>query len=167
RRTLRNCERAFGEMRPLIFVGGRGTDHNTSERVRGFRAAHEDMGVPVDDTHILTCGYAPEKAERALSKLVENGAPLPQGMFVNSTISLEGVLRWTRRRRLEGPFEPVLGCFDWDPVVQLLDDRIEMVRQDVPSMLQAIFEIIESGAAGEGVIQVPTLFFGNGSPVEA
>lgn len=167
RRTLRNCERTFGEMTPLIFVGGRGTDHNTSERVRGFRAAHEDMGVRVDDSHILTCGYAPEKAERALSNLVEGDAPIPQGMFVNSTISLEGVLRWIRERKLDGPFEPVLGCFDWDPVVQLLDDRIEMVRQDVPTMLQAIFEIIESGSTKEGVVQVPTLFFGAGSQAGA
>ncbi|HSX74146.1 MAG TPA: LacI family DNA-binding transcriptional regulator, partial [Shinella sp.] len=89
RRVLVNCEREFGEKSPLLFVGGRGSDHNTMERVRGFRDAHGEAGVPVDETLVMTCGYAPEKAENAMKLLAERKNPLPRGMFVNSTISLE------------------------------------------------------------------------------
>ena len=43
RRVLANCEREYGEKAPLLFIGGRGTDHNTMERVRGFRDAHRGV----------------------------------------------------------------------------------------------------------------------------
>lgn len=157
RRVLANCEKEYGEKTPLLFVGGRGTDHNTLERVRGFRDAHAEAGVAVDETLVLTCGYAPEKAESAMKQLAERTGDLPRGMFVNSTISLEGVMRWIRRSGHYADRVPQLGCFDWDPFVAMLGDHIEMVRQDVPRMLEAVFAIIESGATGPTVVQIPPI----------
>lgn len=157
RRVLVNCEREFGEKSPLLFVGGRGSDHNTTERVRGFRDAHAEAGVTVDETLVMTCGYAPEKAENAMKQLAERKNPLPRGMFVNSTISLEGVMRWIRRSGHYADRVPQLGCFDWDPFVAMLGDHIEMVRQDVPKMLEAVFDIIDSGATELTVVQVPPI----------
>lgn len=157
RRVLANCEKEFGERFPLLFIGGRGTDHNTSERIRGFRAAHAEANVEVDETLILPCGYAPEKAESAMQQLAESGPALPRGMFVNSTISLEGVMRWVRRSGHYAKGVPHLGCFDWDPFVAMLGDHIEMVRQDVPGMLHAVFEIIDSGTAEPKVVHIPPI----------
>lgn len=157
RRVLDNCEREFGEKSPLLFVGGRATDHNTFERVRGFRAAHEGSGIKVDEALILTCGYAPEKAENAMRQLAEGGDVLPKGMFVNSTISLEGVMRWIRRSGQYGAGMPYLGCFDWDPFVAMLGDHIEMVRQDVPKMLETVFEIIDSGTTEMKLVHIPPI----------
>lgn len=157
RRVLANCKREFGEKSPLLFVGGRGSDHNTMERVRGFRDAHAEAGVMVDETLVMTCGYAPEKAENAMKQLAERKEPLPRGMFVNSTISLEGVMRWIRRSGRYADRVPQLGCFDWDPFVAMLGDHIEMVRQDVPKMLEAVFGIIDSGATDRTVVQIPPI----------
>ncbi|TAA64695.1 LacI family DNA-binding transcriptional regulator [Shinella sp. JR1-6] len=157
RRVLANCKREFGEKSPLLFVGGRGSDHNTMERVRGFRDAHAEAGVTVDETLVMTCGYAPEKAENAMKQLAERKEPLPRGMFVNSTISLEGVMRWIRRSGRYADRVPQLGCFDWDPFVAMLGDHIEMVRQDVPKMLEAVFGIIDSGATDRTVVQIPPI----------
>ncbi|MCK9550370.1 LacI family DNA-binding transcriptional regulator [Aquamicrobium sp.] len=162
RRVLVNCRQRLGQALPLLFIGGRGNDHNTSERIRGFRAAHEEVGIEVDENHILACGYAPEKAEGALGALAQREGVLPQGMFVNSTISLEGVMRWIRR---SGHYEgraPVMGCFDWDPFAALLADDIEMVRQDVPQMLAAVFDIIENGAPRDTRIEIPPVFVTHG-----
>lgn len=155
RRVLANCKKEYGVMTPLLFIGGRGTDHNTSERIRGFRAAHAEAGVAVDEALVLACGYAPEKAEAAMRQLAEKTGTLPRGMFVNSTISLEGVMRWIRRSGHYTDRMPMLGCFDWDPFVAMLGDHIEMVRQDVPGMLQAAFEIIDSGNSELKVVQIP------------
>jgi len=160
RRILANSERKLGQASPLLFIGGRGSDHNTAERVRGFRAAHEEAGVAVDEGHILACGYAPEKAENALDALASQEARLPQGMFVNSTISLEGVMRWIRRSGHYEERPPVMGCFDWDPFAALLGDDIEMVRQDVPGMLNAIFDIIDNGSGQRSLIEIPPVFMG-------
>ncbi len=157
RRVLANCEKEYGAKTPLLFVGGRGSDHNTVERVRGFRDAHAEAGVAVDETLVLTCGYAPEKAENAMKQLAEKTDTLPRGMFVNSTISLEGVMHWIRSSGRYADGVPHLGCFDWDPFVAMLGDHIEMVRQDVPKMLKAVFAIIDSGATDLTVVQIPPI----------
>lgn len=158
RRIMLNSRARMGEARPLLFIGGRASDHNTSERIRGFRTAHDDIGVPVDESHILASGYAPEKAEASLASLARTEGALPNGMFVNSTISLEGVMRWIKRSGHYGGQAPVIGCFDWDPFAALLGDDIEMVRQDVKSMLEAVFSIIESGVTDEMLVEIPPIF---------
>ncbi|TBA37968.1 LacI family DNA-binding transcriptional regulator [Rhizobium ruizarguesonis] len=158
RRILVNSERKLGAARPLLFIGGRGSDHNTVERVRGFRAAHADIGVAIDERHILTCGYAPEKADISLQALAMAERELPSGMFVNSTISLEGVMHWIKRSGHYVNHSPVIGCFDWDPFAALLGDQIEMVRQDVQGMLSAVFEVIDHGAKGASLIEIPPIF---------
>src|SRR5690606_6497854 len=56
RRVLANCEREYGEKAPLLFIGGRGSDHNTIERVRGFRDAHAEAGIALDEALIMPCG---------------------------------------------------------------------------------------------------------------
>jgi LacI family fructose operon transcriptional repressor len=154
RRVFANCERDLGLKAPLLFVGGRGSDHNTSERIRGFRAAHQEIGISPNENFILACGYAPEKAEQSLKGLAERTGSLPRGMFVNSTISLEGVMRWIRISRHYGESKPLIGCFDFDPFVALLSQNVEMVRQDVPRMLDAIFDILDSKASGPKLIEI-------------
>ena len=158
RRVLANCLKKLGKPEPLLFIGGRGSDHNTSERIRGFRSAHQEMGVPVDENHILACGYAPEKASSSLAALAAQEGELPHGMFVNSTISLEGVMRWLKASdHFEGR-QPIMGCFDWDPFVTLLGHDIEMVRQDVHEMLTAAFNIIVGLGDGRMLIEIPPVF---------
>lgn len=160
RRILVNSKRKLGTAHQLLFIGGRGSDHNTAERVRGFRAAHADVGIPVDDSHILTSGYAPDKAESSLQALAAAGNELPVGMFVNSTISLEGVMRWIKRSGHYADRTPVIGCFDWDPFAALLGDEIEMVRQDVQGMLDAVFNFIDSGTTTNSLTEIPPIFIG-------
>lgn len=142
---------------PLLYVGGR-PDHNTTERIQGFRDAHSEAGIAVDDTMILATGYAPEKAERALGELAAKHGKLPAAMFVSSTIPLEGVIRWIKASGHFGDCPPHIGCFDWDPLVSVLTENIIMLRQDVPGMLQELFKMIDSEPADARVIEVPTLF---------
>lgn len=80
-------------------------------------------------------------------------------MFVNSTISLEGVMRWIKSSaHFEGE-QPIIGCFDWDPFVALLGHDIEMARQDVAGMLTAAFDIVERGNTDNRMlIEIPPIF---------
>ncbi len=159
RRTLLNHQRKTGNMSPLLFIGGRGSDHNTAERIRGFRMAHKDLGVPIEEHHILACGYAPEKAGHALSAMAATEGSVPRGMFVNSTISLEGVMRWVKSAPQIDVAPPIIGCFDWDPFVALLGHDIEMARQDVPGMLTAAFDVVERGSHDTStLIEIPPIF---------
>lgn len=158
--VLRRNMRRFGVTEPLIFVGGRGSDNNTAERIRGFRAAHEAMGIAVRDDCILPCGYAAEKAEQALQRLYDVAPDHPRGMFVNSTISLEGVLRWIKTHQPDLLQTAAIGCFDWDPVAQLLSDNILMVRQDVPAMLDQMWSLVAADQTAPVLIKVPPISSG-------
>lgn len=154
---LKNVEKRDGVKSPLIMVGGRSSDHNTRERLRGFRDAHKEHGIAVDEENILPCGYAPEKAQQALANyLIHHQAPLP-GIFVNSSISMEGVVRWLDSQGYTGQQQPPMGCFDWDPFVELLGHEIATVRQDVPAMLKAIFNLIDNEETTVQVIEIPTI----------
>lgn len=131
---------AFGHETPLVFIGGRPNDHNTAERLRGFLAAEAEAGLVVPDAYQMMPGYSAAKVEAALE-----AAALPNhvGLFVNSTISLEGVIRWMeRRRRARSAFR--FASFDWDPFAALMPENVGMVRQDVDEMLRRVFHWIES-----------------------
>lgn len=157
RLILKHCETEFGKRDPLLFVGGRSGDHNTSERIRGFRAAHTEMGIELEAQHVRACGYAAEKAEQSLTDLAIHQGPLPHGMFVNSTITLEGVVRWLRQNGHSAKAVVRLGCFDWDPFAAFLDETVEMVRQDAPRMLDAVFDIIDREDFAPKHIEVPPI----------
>lgn len=141
---------------PLVFVGGRPTDHNTVERIKGFRDAHAELGITVGDDSILAKGYAPGKAWDALNAYVANGRKSPDALFVSSTIALEGVARWVDANPAYSDARPLVGCFDWDPMVSVLDQNILMLKQDVPRMLEALFDMIDGKTEAVGIVEIPT-----------
>lgn len=111
-----NSARRRGELAPLTFIGGRSSDHNTSERLRGFHDAHRELGLSVPQANILAPGYSKGHVEDCLQERFGSEKTLLQGIFVNSTISLEGVVRWLSQVGLTGSEQPPMGCFDWDPL---------------------------------------------------
>lgn len=105
--------------------------------------------------NILAPGYSKGHVEACLQERFSSEKTLLQGIFVNSTISLEGVVRWLSQVGLTGSEQPPMGCFDWDPFVYLLGHDIDMVQQDVPAMLDAVFSIIDAGEASQQRIEIP------------
>ncbi|TWG96695.1 LacI family transcriptional regulator [Mesorhizobium sp. J18] len=144
----------FGRSEPLYFIGGRSSDHNTAERLRGFLEAHAEIGLDVPADRIIIRGYGAEKAESTLE-----GMDLPQrfGIFVNSTITLEGVVRWMQRNNRGGESGLRFGCFDWDPFAARLPENVGMAEQDVSRMLEAVFELIDAQPAGNVLRQIPCI----------
>ena len=135
---LDRCDDELGWTGPLRFVGGRLADHNTAARLEGFLAAHRDRGIRVPDHHILAAGYSADSAAQVLAEFQPAD---PAGLFVNSTISLEGVVRWHSSL---GPDAQHIryGCFDWDPFGSFLPGNVGMVEQDVTTMVAKAFGIM-------------------------
>lgn len=150
---LERIKQDFGVLAPLYFIGGRAQDHNTRERLRGFICAHEDMGLTVPSAYCIMHGYSASKTEAALA---ETGIDERCGMFVNSTIALEGFVRWFHS--LAAPPEFRFGCFDWDPFARFLPQNIGMMRQDVDTMLAKVFEFVEHAPSGTVNIKIPCIF---------
>ena len=138
--------------RPLLFIGGRAGDRNTAARIEGFHEAHAARGIAVPDALVLPCGYAAQKARAALEAF---DAPLPRGIFVNSTISLEGVIRWLSEQDRLTDGSVSFACFDWDPFGALLPGNVAMARQDVPAMMDRVFELLKDEAPANRTTLVP------------
>ncbi|GLT12926.1 LacI family transcriptional regulator [Sulfitobacter porphyrae] len=132
------CASDLGWTGPLRFVGGRREDHNTSARIAGFEAAHADRDIAIPEGHIMAQGYSAQTARLLLDDFTPDG---PIGLFVNSTISLEGVVQWHAGLGEAGTFVRY-GCFDFDPFGSFLPGNVGMVEQDVGQMLQRAFELI-------------------------
>jgi len=143
----------FGTRAPLYFIGGRGQDHNTRERLRGFLAAHREYGLEVPEARLLMRGYSAAKTEATLAAI---DLPQDSGIFVNSTIALEGVIRWFHAR--PNPPRMRFGCFDWDPFAAFLAQNAGMMRQDVGAMLAQVFAFVEEPPPGAPRIEVPCIF---------
>ena len=126
---------------PLLFIGGRAADHNTKERIRGFQEAHRERGILLPEENVIASDYDPEKVDLALNARISN---LPLGFFVNSTITLEGVVRWINRIFPHHQGVVRYGCFDYDSFAAQLPENVGMVEQDVNGMLAKTFQLIES-----------------------
>ena len=84
----------------------------------------------------------------------------PQDMFVTSTIFLEGAVRWIKTSQPDLLQTSAIGCFDWDPLAELLSDNILMVRQDVPAMLDMLWDVIAQDNREQWLYQIPPMPFG-------
>ena len=148
---LRRCEADLGWSGPLRFIGGRLTDHNTAARLEGFMDAHKDRGLTVPTYNIQASGYSAKAAWESLRDFRPKG---PTGIFVNSTISLEGVVRW-HSQLVEGTENIRFGCFDRDPFGKFLPGNVGMVEQDVSKMLEVLFQMVGQSNQEQDVMLIP------------
>lgn len=144
----------IGHEGPLYFVGGRARDHNTAARLQGFLDLHRERGLVVPEENVLVPGYSADRAEKALRTLTPNAT---MGIFVNSTISLEGVVRWSQTLSEAARQGLTYGCFDYDPFAALLPGNVGMVQQDIEGMLATAFDIVDSGHHPTEPILIPCL----------
>ncbi|WEX81659.1 LacI family DNA-binding transcriptional regulator [Sinorhizobium numidicum] len=126
----------------LYLFGGR-DDHASRERIRGFRAVKKELLGGDPDECIQPTGYAPDNARKAFEAFYSRHGRLPRGLFVNSSINFEGLLRFMAGHPHENFADLVVGCYDYDPFASFLPFPVIMIRQDVEGMITKAFEIIE------------------------
>ena len=143
------------------FVGGIATDHATRRRMDGFADAVKERFGEIDAEQIDACGYDGDLAEAAVGRLDRRLGGLPRALFVNSTISLEGVVRFLKTLPAAELERCAIGCYDWDPFAGVLSFPVLMVRQDVEGLLGEAFRIIDAGLFAEKrIIEIkPQLLF--------
>jgi LacI family fructose operon transcriptional repressor len=115
----------------------------------------------VDGGQLHACGYEGERAEATVAALHRRLGGLPRVLFINSTIALEGVVRYLKTLPADELRHCTFGCYDWDPFASVLSFPLLMVRQNVEGLLGEAFRIIDSRSfAGNRVIEIkPELLF--------
>lgn len=125
----------------LYLFGGR-DDHASRERIRGFRAIKRELMQGNSDKCIEPTGYSPNMAQIAFERFYEREGKLPRGLFINSSINFEGLLRFMAQHPNEAFMDIVVGCYDYDPFGSFLPFPVIMIRQDIEGMITKAFEIM-------------------------
>lgn len=136
--------RAAARNRPY-FVGGLATDNATRRRMEGFSQAVRANTGELRPEQLDACGYEPDLAEAHVAALYERLKGLPRALFVNSTIALEGVVRFLKTLPHEELKTCTFGCYDWDPFAGMLAFPLMMVRQNVDGLLEQAFAVLDHG----------------------
>ncbi|HTJ05749.1 MAG TPA: LacI family DNA-binding transcriptional regulator [Caldimonas sp.] len=155
-------QRAARRNRPY-FLGGLASDDATRRRIDGFSDVVRARLGTLDPSQIDACGYEADLAEAAIARLHARLGGLPRALFVNSTIALEGVVRFLKTLPHGELATCSFGCYDWDPFATMLAFPLLMVRQDIDGLLDRAFEILDGGSdasAPPRVIEIrPRLVF--------
>jgi LacI family transcriptional regulator, fructose operon transcriptional repressor len=136
----------------IYFVGGIASDNATAQRMAGFEEAVKASFGSVSSDQVDPCGYEADSAEAAVRALYLRIGGLPRALFVNSTIALEGVVRFLKTLPPSELAESVIGSYDWDPFASFLSFPLLMVKQDIPQLMAEAFKIIDSGMFPRGKI---------------
>ena len=143
------------------FVGGLASDYATQRRIEGFSDAVRARFGRLESGQVDACGYEADLAEAAVRALHRRLGGLPRALFINSTIALEGVVRFLKTLPADELQRCAFGCYDWDPFASVLSFPLLMVRQNVEGLLGEAFRIIDSGSFTERrIIEIkPQLLF--------
>lgn len=115
-----------GHRRIALLVGA--TDWTTDiGRVRGYRAAHREAAVPVDERLILRIEPQAQNANGRIAQLLD--AEAPTAIFGASNLFAEQAWHVLRGRRLELPRDVSLVAFDDMPWMTMVDPGITTVAQ--------------------------------------
>ena len=127
------------------FVGGLASDYATQRRVSGFiDTVTKHMGK-LHVSQVDTCGYADVLAEASVRALHGRLGGLPRALYINSTIALEGAVRFLKTLPSAELKACTIGCYDWDPFAGALSFPVLMVRQNVEGLLGQAFEVVDNG----------------------
>lgn len=135
-----------GENRPepFYFIGGVPSDHNTNARIAGFIDKHRELLGPIPANHIRANGYDADVAEQQIRDLYAELGKLPHGLFVNSTIAFEGVVKFLKTLPHAAFESSVVGCYDWDPFAEFLSFPVIMARQKTEVLVAEAFRILDT-----------------------
>jgi LacI family fructose operon transcriptional repressor len=143
------------------FVGGIAGDYATRRRIDGFVDVVRARFGRVAPEQVDACGYEGDRAEAAVRALHARLRGLPNALLVNSTIALEGVVRYLKELPPAELARCAFGCYDWDPFASVLSFPLLMVRQNVEGLLGEAFRIIDEKSFSERrIIEIkPELVF--------
>ncbi len=148
--------------RRIGFIGDMPRIHTAAERLRGYRAAMEDAGIPVEDSWMSLGQTNPERVRRAAQEMLSGPAPVTAVFAGNNrvTVTVIRVLAEQSRR-------VALVGFDDIELADLLRPGLTVVAQDAAALgrtaAERLFRRLDGGLAAPERIELPTRLITRGS----
>ncbi|RFU85081.1 LacI family transcriptional regulator [Streptomyces triticagri] len=148
--------------RRIGFIGDQPRIHTAAERLRGYRAAMEDAGLPVDSSWVSLGSTDPVRVRDAAAAILDGPSPVTAFFAGNNrvTVTLVRVLA-ERRRRV------ALVGFDDFELADLLDPGVTVIAQDSAQLgrtaAERLFRRLDGGRSGTERSVLPTRLIARGS----
>ena len=139
----------------IYFLGGDAGLPSTEQRIAGFEDVTREADALYDSEQIIACGYVAQKAEAELAALRNRLGRLPAGLFINSILCFEGVVKYLATVPEAEIQQTVLGCFDFGPFGVLLRFPVMMVRQRAEVLIDEAFAQLDKGQNGPSLTCIP------------
>ncbi len=130
--------------RRIAFLGDLPHIHTASERLRGYREAMADAGLPVDEAWVAMAPTDPAAVAASLDRVTGGSEPVTAVLSGNNRITL-GVLR---RLPALSP-RPALVGFDDLELADLLTPGLTVVAQDPAALGRAAADLLFRRLAGD------------------
>ncbi|MDT9684076.1 LacI family DNA-binding transcriptional regulator [Streptomyces sp. TRM76323] len=146
--------------RRIGFIGDRPRIHTAAERLRGYRAAMEDAGLPVDDAWVSLGPTEPARVRAAVAAMLAGPEPVTALFAGNNRVTVTAV------RELAGRTRPVaLVGFDDIELADLLG--ITVIAQDAAALgrtaAERLFRRLDGLHEAPWRVELPTVLVPRGS----
>ncbi|MFI5618796.1 LacI family DNA-binding transcriptional regulator [Streptomyces sp. NPDC051567] len=151
-----------GGHRRIGFIGDRPRVHTATERLRGYRAAMADAGLPVAGSWVSLGATAPERVSAAARSMPAGPAPVTAVFAADNRVTVTVV------RVLAAGVRPValVGFDDFEPA-DLLRPGVTVVAQDAAALGRAatdrLFQRLAGSRPSPARIELPTRLIARGS----
>ncbi|MFJ2567380.1 LacI family DNA-binding transcriptional regulator [Streptomyces sp. NPDC087568] len=148
--------------RRIGFIGDMPRIHTAAERLRGYRAAMEDAGIPVEDSWMSLGVTDPERVRRATETMLSGSDPVTAVFAGNNrvTVTVIRVLAEQARR-------VALVGFDDIELADLLQPGVTVVAQDSAALgrtaAERLFRQLDGTLLAPERIELPTRLITRGS----
>ncbi|MEF9902307.1 LacI family DNA-binding transcriptional regulator [Streptomyces sp. P9-A2] len=148
--------------RRIGFIGDMPGIHTASERLRGYRAAMEDAGIPVEDAWMSLGVTDPERVRRATEEMLSRPDPVTAVFTGNNRVTVTVIRVLSERSR------PVaLVGFDDIELADLLRPGLTVVAQDSAALgrtaAERLFRQLDGTLLAPERIELPTKLITRGS----
>ncbi|MGP3981733.1 LacI family DNA-binding transcriptional regulator [Streptomyces sp. KR80] len=148
--------------RRIGFIGDQPRIHTATERLRGYRAAMADAGLPVDDSWVALGSTDPERVRSAALSMLDGPEPITALFSGNNRVTVTAV------RVLSGRPRPVaLVGFDDFELADLLSPAVTVIAQDAAQLgrtaAERLFRRLDGGADEPVQVLLPTRLIPRGS----
>ena len=134
---------------------------SSNERIRGYREALKNAGVPFDDHLVIGSDSTVEGGKRSAAQLLDSNEP-PTAFFCCNDLLAIGVIQTARQKGLTIPEDLSVVGFDNTILAEITDPPLTTVNQPIPVMGHQIMDLLIQKIEGkkntkQKVVVVPEL----------
>lgn len=150
-----------GGHRRIGFIGDHPRIHTAAERLRGYRAAMADAGLPVSESWVSLGSTTPDRVTTAAHRMLTDREPVTALFAGNNRVTV------TLVRILAGGDPVALVGFDDFELADLLRPGVTVVAQDAAALgrvaTDRLFQRLSGAALPPARIELPTRLIPRGS----